>query len=291
VQAGARRARARGGARRGDAQERRRDRRDRYQDERRERSARERAAQDRRREDGDTFTWSERMRDGSWLRVKNLNGPITVTASDGDVAEVRGEKSWRRGDPEEVRIEVIRDGDNVTICALWNEDAWCDQDDYRHEGRGRGDQSNDVSVEFTVRLPRGVNVNVATVNGGVDVNGADAAVEAHTVNGRVDASSSGGPVRAATVNGSVFATIGSLEGSGDLSFSTVNGSVTVEVPSSLDADIEMSTVNGHLRTEFPITVSGRVDPHHLRATIGRGGRRLHLKTVNGGIELRKRGRE
>ena len=251
------------------------------------RDRRDRPETDRRSERGDSFEWSERMPAGSWIRVKNLNGPIRVAASDGDAVEVRGEKSWRRGDPEAVRFDVIRDGDNVTICALWNEDAWCDRDDYRHEGR-RGDRDNDVSVEFTVLLPRGVNVSVGTVNGGVEVAGADGEVVARSVNGKVEAASSGGPVSASTVNGSVFARLGSLAGRGDLEFSTVNGSVTVEVPSDLDAEIEMSTVNGGLRTDFPLTITGRVDPQRLRATVGRGGRRLSLKTVNGGLELRKR---
>lgn len=244
---------------------------------------------DRRAERGESFDWSERMREGSWIRVKNLNGPIRVVAADGDLVEVRGEKRWRRGDPEAVRFEVIRDGENVTICALWNEDAWCDRDDYRHEGK-RGERDNDVSVDFTVSLPRGVNVEVATVNGGLDVRGADAEVVARTVNGRVDAASSGGPVNASSVNGSVFASMGRLAGAGSLSLSTVNGSVTLEVPSDFDAELEMSTVNGSLRTDFPITLTGRVDPKRLRATIGRGGRLLQLKTVNGGIELRSRAR-
>jgi hypothetical protein len=36
-------------------------------------------------------------------------------------------------------------------------------------------------------------------------------------------------------------------------------------------------------------VRGRLDPHHLRARLGRGGRRVRLTTVNGNVELRRRG--
>jgi hypothetical protein len=49
----------------------------------------------------------------------------------------------------------------------------------------------------------------------------------------------------------------------------------------------MRTVNGSLNADFPITLSGRVNPRHLRATIGRGGRRIRFETINGSVTLRK----
>ncbi len=63
--------------------------------------------------------------------------------------------------------------------------------------------------------------------------------------------------------------------------------MTIEVPATLGAEVEMSTVNGRVHTDFPMTVSGRIDPRRLRATIGDGSRRLRLRTVNGNVELRK----
>jgi hypothetical protein len=49
----------------------------------------------------------------------------------------------------------------------------------------------------------------------------------------------------------------------------------------------MSTVNGRVSTEFPVTISGRIDPRRLRATIGDGSRRVTMRTVNGSVELRR----
>ena len=232
-----------------------------------------------------TFAWEGKMAGGSWLRIRNLNGSVDVEPADGDVAQVRGEKEWRRGDPREVRFEVVKDGGNVTVCALWDEDDRCDESGYHSHGQHHAD--NDVSVRFTVRLPKGVKVDAGTVNGGVDVRGAQAEVVANTVNGRVDATSTTGPVNANTVNGSVHVRMDALTGDGDLTLSTVNGSVTAELPAKFDAELELETVNGSLRTDYPLTVTGRLDPHHIRGTVGNGGRRLRLKTVNGSIELRK----
>ena len=64
--------------------------------------------------------------------------------------------------------------------------------------------------------------------------------------------------------------------------------VAEDGPPKIDADIELSTVNGRFQTDWPVTITGRIDPRHLRATLGKGGRRIRLSTVNGNVELRKR---
>ena len=76
-------------------------------------------------------------------------------------------------------------------------------------------------------------------------------------------------------------------GSGNLDFSTTNGSITVTVPDGLNADITMRTVNGSVGSDFPMTVNGRISPRRIAATIGRGGMKIDLSTVNGSIDLRR----
>ena len=249
------------------------------------------AADAQERSTGRDFSWDGRIPSGRWLYVRNLNGAVRVERATGDRAEVTAVKRWRRGNPEEVRIETRRiggdDGD-VIICAFWNGDATCDEDGYHSRGNRerRRDRDNDTSVEFTVRLPAGVRIAASTINGSVRVDGATSEVDASTVNGQVTAISTGGPVRASTVNGDIEARMREL-GTGDLEYSTVNGSIEIEVPSNLDAELDMRTVNGSLSADFPITLQGRVNPRRIRATIGKGGRRIKLETVNGSVELRK----
>lgn len=233
------------------------------------------------------FSWDGTVAAGRWVQVRNINGEVNVVAATGNKVEVTATKSWRRGDPRKVRIVVQRtgtgDGD-VLICALWKENSTCDERGI-HSSGGRNDR-NDTSVEFTVKLPRGVHVDIGTVNGGVEIDGATGKVEASTVNGGITANSTGGPVHASTVNGSIDVRMGSA-GTEDLEYETVNGSIRVVVPDGIDANLDMSTVNGRLESEFPITIQGRVNPRHIRATIGKGGRRLKASTVNGGISIRK----
>jgi hypothetical protein len=238
------------------------------------------------------FRWEGAVASGKWVKVQNINGGIEVMPASGNRVEITAIKRNRRGDTDNVRIEVKRYGtneENVFVCAIWGE-ATCDENGYESPRRRHRDHDDDdeTEVEFTVRVPRGVNVNVGTVNGSVDVRGATGEVNASSVNGGVEAISDGGPVTASTVNGSIRASMRSL-GTGELEFTTVNGSIIVELPEDLNADLRMTTVNGTLSSrDFPLTVSGRFSPQNLRATIGRGGTRLSFTTVNGNVEIRKR---
>jgi hypothetical protein len=250
------------------------------------------AAQER---ETNAFTWSGNIPNGRRIAVHNINGAIRVERSSSSRVEVTADKEWRRGNPRDVRIEQSRaSGDDVVICAMWSVESTCDADGINTPRRNRNNdddrdrnRNNDVAVRFTVRVPDGVRVEVNTVNGELEISGATTEVDASTVNGSIRARSAGGPVRAKTVNGSIDVAMGSLGNVNDLDYETVNGSVTIEVPSNISAQLDLSTVNGRINTDFPITVSGSLSPRRLRGTVGGGAMRLRASTVNGGITLRR----
>ena len=148
-------------------------------------------------------------------------------------------------------------------------------------------QNNDVRVKFTVRVPQGVRFIGRTVNGDIEAASLTGPVSIKTVNGSASFSTSSYG-DAATVNGSVKATLGSSDWTEELDFSTVNGSITIDLPADTSADVRASTVNGDISTDFPLTVTGRFTPRRLSGTIGAGGRALSLETVNGSVQLRRR---
>jgi hypothetical protein len=238
------------------------------------------------------FRWTGAVSSGRWMYVRNLNGTIRVERGTGSAVEVTAEKRWRRGDPEDVRIEVTRVGSgdqDVVVCAVWRDHTdQCDERGYRTSGnrRNRWDRDDDVTVDFTVRVPDGVRIDVSSVNGRLDIAGASSEVEAHTVNGGISAQSTGGPVRASTVNGDIDVRMATV-GREDLHFETVNGSIDVTVPDNLNATVTMRTVNGSVGSDFPMTLNGRVNPRRITAQIGSGGPRLEFSTVNGSIDLRR----
>ena len=235
------------------------------------------------------FNWSGTIAAGHWISIYNLNGPVKFERGTSDKVEVTATKHGN-DDDNYVRFESHKYGPNdqdVVICALWGENQSCDEDGTHGHNSGNH-RGREVWVEFTVSVPANVRVAAHTVNGDVRVDGAGSEVEAASVNGSVDVSSSGGPVNAETVNGSVRAAMGHFALNSDLNFSSVNGSVVAEFSDDVNADVDLSTVNGRFLTDFPVTISGRIDPKHLRARLGNGGPRIHMATVNGNVELRKR---
>ena len=232
------------------------------------------------------FRWTGRLAAGQTLEIRGVNGEVRVEAATGSEAQVVATKTGRRSDPADVEIAVVPHDGGVTICAVYPP-VNGRENECRPGGGGRNNtRNNDVKVEWTVRLPDGVNLGAHSVNGDVTVRDVSGTVRASTVNGDVDVSTRG-VAQATTVNGSIRASLGKADWSGEMSFTTVNGGITLEVPGDLSATIEAKTVNGSIETDFPITVQGRFGSRTLRGTIGSGGRDLELETVNGSIRLRK----
>jgi DUF4097 and DUF4098 domain-containing protein YvlB len=280
------------------------------------------AAQQLQGREGTRFTWSERVAAGQWFRVYGNNGRISVTEGTGETVELIAEKDLRRGRPEDIGYEIRRTNDGVTICAVIDDDERCDDDGLRHRGRW-DNESNGKRVNFTIRVPKGVHVAAGSGNGEVSVaasgevrassgNGrvrvsAGGAANASSGNGDVRVDKAGGPVRASSGNGSVFVAtsrgpVNASSGNGDvevamdaiadvaedMELSSGNGTITVTVPSDFAGELDASTGSGKFYSDFPLTLRGRIDPHRVRATIGRGGRRISMRSGNGDVELKKK---
>ena len=235
----------------------------------------------------DSFSWRKAIPAGKAIEIKGVNGGIRVTAATGNQVEVVASKSAKRSDPSSVRIEVVEHADGATICAVYPTPRGERDNECLPGARGRSNvRNNDTSVAFEVRVPRGVLFTGRTVNGSVRASGLTADVMTSTVNGDVRVETTG-LAEASTVNGSIDVTMGRANWTDDLSFSTVNGGITLLLPANLQTEVSASTVNGSLTSDWPMTVKGRWGPKRMNGTIGSGGRELSLSTVNGDIELRR----
>jgi hypothetical protein len=237
------------------------------------------------------FRWSERIDAGRTVKVTNINGPVTFRSGNGDRVEVTAVKRWRRGDPASVKIYAAREGGDIRVCPLYEDRDDCGDHGRRTDQRRRDrydDRDDDIEVDFTITVPRGVHIEAATVNGPVSVRGGTESVSAATVNGDVIVESGRGRLSATTISGTVHATV--ITKPTDMEFTTVNGDVIAELASNIGADVEMATLNGNLKTDYDIVVrNGRWNPFNLAAHVGpAGGVRMKLTTVNGNAELRKR---
>jgi hypothetical protein len=240
------------------------------------------------------FNWNRAIPAGKVIEIKGVNGGIKAVGTNGSEVKVHAAKHSKKSNVADVRIQVVESGEGVTICAVYPTPS-------RGSRRGNnrpnectpGDRwstntdNNDVEVDWTVEVPRGVLLSANTVNGNVTADRMQGDVKASTVNGNIDLSTTG-IARANTVNGSLDIRMGRTDLTRELHFGTVNGGVRVTFPSDLDTQVQAETVNGDIDTDWPLTVRGRFGAKNLNGTIGRGGRVLSLSTVNGDIEIRKR---
>jgi len=199
----------------------------------------------------DEFRWHGQISSGKVLEIKDVNGNVRAEASSNGEAEVIATKRGRRSDPKEVEIKVVQHNDGVTICAVYPSGNSGQPNECRPgEGGRMNTRNNDVSVEFTVRVPSGVNFIGRTVNGQVEADSLKGDVEAHTVNGNVRISTSGYG-RGKTVNGSITASMGNANWPNSLDLETVNGSITVTLPAETNTRFRAETINANISTDVP----------------------------------------
>lgn len=260
--------------------------------------------------------------------LRNVVGDVRIEAASGRTLEVTAVKrKGRHGDPEDVTIRAVDlVGDGVAICVeypgrgRWRSDARRDRD--RDQGRRRGGEDpcgrdggswsndrNDTRVDFTVRLPADLSVDIKTVSGDVTGNGLQGALVVGTVSGSLRLTGVRGPsLEATSVSGDVAlseADIGNVEAetvSGDVTyagtirrdgryyFKTLSGDVELVVPGTPDATLRGSTFSGRLVSDFPTTSGDRRRRSRFSATWGSGSATIDVESFSGTVRIRQASR-
>jgi Putative adhesin len=275
----------------------------------------------------EVWTAREPLSSGERLHLATPNGAITITQGSGREVLIRGEKRADSGGSlDEIGFRVVRSGNGLTVCAVFEDDDECTMEagyGTARDARG-GRRYHRARANFVVQIPAGVHVQLETGNGAVSISGAGADVRATTGNGRVniartdgrvyartgngavavdeargevDVSTGNGDVRVATAHGPVNARSGNgdidvsmdrVDGGVPMTFSTGSGRIVVAVPEGFGAELDSRTGNGNFESDVPLRIEGRIDRQHIRGTLGDGGERLTLATGNGDIRIRSR---
>jgi hypothetical protein len=229
----------------------------------------------------ETFSQTYPISPTGRVSVANINGDVHINVSDQGFVKVDAVKrAYSQERLSEVTVDVQNTADSVKIRTKY-------PDDHNYSGRNRGDSW--ASVEYTLTIPRRARVDGAElVNGSLDINGVQGDVQASLVNGTVKASGLGGEVKFSTVNGGVEANVAALDGAKSVTVSSVNGPITLVVPSGASADVRASTLHGAITNDFGLNVDdGQFVGHNLNGQIGSGGARIRLTNVNGSIAIKR----
>lgn len=213
-------------------------------------------------------------------------GPLAVEAGANGGIVVEG---WDRN---EVKVFAL-----VSVDAYSEEEARAGLGQVRVEQAGRAlrtvgprdrDEVRNWSVSYRVRVPRRTDLTLDANNGGIRVRDVAGRIRGETTNGGVRLDGVGGDVQVRTTNGGIDVRLAGdrWQGTG-LEARTTNGGVTLRAPSRYAMDLEASTVNGSVSSDIPITVSGRLDRRALRTQLNGGGAPVRIETTNGGVRIRE----
>ncbi len=221
--------------------------------------------------------------------VENVNGSIKVEAWDKNQVSLEITKTVRASDSEEadeyfadLRVEISSGDDFLEVKTRYPHDWGGGFFDWLFHGGSRYG-----GVQYVLKVPATVNLEVGSTNGSITVREVVGAVKAHSTNGRIELDGVGGVVDGHTTNGGITARLAEKVAFEKMKLTTTNGGISVYCPEEIDADVYAHTTNGGIHSDFPITISGNFSSRSLEGKINNGGNELYLHTTNGGINIYK----
>jgi len=230
-------------------------------------------------------TWSRTYKVPATGRFEliNVNGRITAEPTDGAEVIVEGHRTAKARSDDAAKellakLEIREEVGDSTV---------------RVESRPpRLSGFSGHEIEWTIKVPKGVILDLRTTNGGVRLNNLSNEIHAKTTNGGVKgANITPSVIEASAVNGGVEFELGSpLDATDSVDMETVNGGVELSLPSESKATIAARCVNGGVKVEGLEIAKEQQDNdferrRRLNGTMNGGGAKVNMSTTNGGVRL------
>ncbi len=213
-----------------------------------------------------------------------------------EVVDVDGSMDVEAGPPSEVSLVAKVHSVGVEPRQDKENQGWFDTDlsgDTLRIGQERGRVHigfpfvlrSKLQIDYTLRVPPQVALDLKMVNGRVATRGVDGECDVTTVNGPIDIETSGAAeLSAKTVNGSVHAKF--LRDFRGARLKTVNGGVHAVLPPTASFTCDLSQVNGDFEAAFPLTIHSNPGSRRASGEVNGGQYELQITTVNGDVEVR-----
>lgn len=232
-----------------------------------------------------TETWSRTYKVAANGRFEliNVNGRITAEPADGPEVIVEGRKTAKASSDEAAKellgkLEIREEVGESTV---------------RVESRPPRLQGfSGHEIEWVVKVPKGVVLDLRTINGGVRLRNLSNEIHAKTTNGGVHGEGIvPATIDASAVNGGIeFELAAPLDSSDSIEFETVNGGVSLGLSPESKATISARCVNGGVHVEDLDVARDEQSndferKRRLNGTMNGGGAKVNLSTTNGGVRL------
>ena len=244
------------------------------------------------------------------LIISNVRGSVIVQPGEAGVIEVKAVKHGNF-DNGRMAVEMNQDSDGTVRVETRSNDAFF------------GFLSHPPRVDYSVRVPQGIHLEVSCVSSTLNVSELEGTFKLKTISGSVTLAKLSGPFKLGAVSGDIsgaqltgvldlntvsgrvnltgsnFPSADASTVSGDLHlqtpvaegpyrFSSVSGSVKMIVPADTRCNVELNSVSGSIRSSLPAAVTSM--GHGLKVTqIQGGGTAVRLKSVSGGVSIETEG--
>jgi len=217
----------------------------------------------------DEIHQSFNLKHGDRVEVSKISGPVEVENIEGDMAEVyvvrsaasKSDLAWRKLRIEQTPTGLVIESEVEPL---------------------RPDSVN-VNHYVLLKLPRQISFTTSGISGSVNIAAIDGAVQVSGCSGSVRMKETNGPTDISGVSGSVILNVTHLSETG-LRVSGVSGMVELRVSDTLDADVSITKVTGRVFISIPQHDPGR-SGYHFR--VGRGGPPFSVSGVSGDVIVRR----
>jgi hypothetical protein len=244
----------------------------------------------------------------STLFIYNITGFIKVEGYSGNKVELEMDKTITADDEKTLEtgkkeFRLAFDERTDTIMAYIAEPY--DSRPHRnwHYNDDRSEIEYQYNVDFTVKVPYGMNLHISTVNDGIiSVNNVTGTLHVNNVNEEIVIRNAKGTTLAHTVNGDVSVNY-TTNPPDESSYYTINGNIKVTYQPNLSADLQFKSMQGDFYTDFPevqllpASVSkvrekkgdGFVYKLNTSTAVrfGKGGKTFKFETLNGNVYIKK----
>jgi hypothetical protein len=211
----------------------------------------------------------------SSFAIENTNGRVLVTSNSGGEGFVlRGEK--RVGASSEadaaagleiITLEINEVGNELQIQAL-------------HPAGG----TREYTVNWVLEVPERLFGQVANINGEVTIEDLDNGVFALVTNGLVTLTDIEGSTEVVVVNGHLSAMV-TIEEDEFIDLSTVNGNITLSIPSTTNAELDARTDIGTVTLTNLTLTNEQITNNVVTGTLGTGEGTIDILSNNGNVTL------
>jgi DUF4097 and DUF4098 domain-containing protein YvlB len=245
---------------------------------------------------------------GSTLFIYNISGFIKVEGYSGNKVVLEMDKTIAADDEKtletgrkEFRLAFDQKSDSIIAYIAEPFDSRPHRDWYHYDYHREIEYQ--YNVDFTVKVPFGMNLHISTVNDGIiSVNNVSGELYVSNVNEEISIGNAKGKTYAHTVNGDVLVNY-ITNPPEESSYYTINGDIRVSYQPGLSADIQFKSMHGDLYTDFPdaeLLPASTTKKQEQKSggtiyklntitavRLGKGGRIFKFETLNGNVYIRK----